>query len=503
MTSRSAFCSLLFCVLFTVSSGCPLGSTDDDDSGDDDDATEPPADLDGDGVPADLDCDDADPNNFPGNTEVCDGADNDCDGVLFSGEVDADGDAYLVCAGDCDDTRATAYPGAIEICNGYDDDCDGVVPAVETDDDGDTFSECANNDCDDTDSTVHPGAQELCNGVDDDCDGVVSAAETTDADGDGFVVCNDCDDADLTPCVAPVVPCTGMFLGVLPIESCAALNWAVNLAFVEDATPLLDELEAEIALLGTGSCPAYSSATTSVSPNPCSHVPPYSQTLETWTGACTDAGIAVSGSLERNDEYEQCDVSSSSIDQITGTGFRVDWTGAGPSPGLDLFALTGVLAEDVGGTIDSTWGWGSDVDLDATVDVGGTFAGASLALAFPEGRTIVEQGRNSADLASGIGDCSDETSVGSMALTATARALTAPWVATGTGNWADNPCGGPNCMIEPLTGSVTVDVYDTAGGPIVRSASIVFDGATSCDGCSEVFDGGVLVGTVCSALWAN
>ncbi|MCB9681087.1 MAG: putative metal-binding motif-containing protein [Alphaproteobacteria bacterium] len=48
-----------------------------DDPNDPDDHT----DADHDGVTANLDCDDGDPDNFPGNTEVCDGGDNDCDGV--------------------------------------------------------------------------------------------------------------------------------------------------------------------------------------------------------------------------------------------------------------------------------------------------------------------------------------------------------------------------------------------------------------------------------------
>jgi len=47
-------------------------------------------------------------------------------------------------------------------------------------------------DCDDADAEVNPGADELCNGVDDDCDGSVDVDAVdarwafTDADGDGF-----------------------------------------------------------------------------------------------------------------------------------------------------------------------------------------------------------------------------------------------------------------------------------------------------------------------------
>ena len=45
------------------------------------------ADGDGDGAPASADCDDADPSIYPGATELCDGADQDCDGVVDNGVI--------------------------------------------------------------------------------------------------------------------------------------------------------------------------------------------------------------------------------------------------------------------------------------------------------------------------------------------------------------------------------------------------------------------------------
>ncbi len=70
----------------------------------------PACDADDDGVTIQAgDCDDTDANNFPGNTEVCDGQDNDCNGspdADADGEVDADSDGSLSCD-DCDDLRPT------------------------------------------------------------------------------------------------------------------------------------------------------------------------------------------------------------------------------------------------------------------------------------------------------------------------------------------------------------------------------------------------------------
>jgi len=153
-------------------------------------------DTDGDGqTPCAGDCDDADPDTYEGAPELCDGIDNDCDGSPDPGETDDDGDGYLACE-ECDDEDDTVHPMAEDICDdGIDSDCAGDLEQTETDNDGDGMSECA-GDCDDTDENTHPHAEELCNqGNDDDCN--PGTDETVDGDNDQFTICDgDCDDTD-------------------------------------------------------------------------------------------------------------------------------------------------------------------------------------------------------------------------------------------------------------------------------------------------------------------
>ncbi len=111
------------------------------------------------------------------------------DEVTFEVCPDADGDGYTPCFDDCDDGDPAVYPGAAELCNGVDDDCDGVIPADELDGDGDGYAPC-DGDCDDGDPSVYPGAPEPCDGVDHDCDGLASY----DSDNDGV-----CDGDDICP----------------------------------------------------------------------------------------------------------------------------------------------------------------------------------------------------------------------------------------------------------------------------------------------------------------
>ena len=148
---------------------------------DDDDPALNEADGDGDGVTScDGDCDDADPANHPGNTEVCDGQDNDCDGLVDGDDgdvvpdvpwyLDADGDGfgdpsqveyacdappgYVADATDCDDGDVDSYPGAPEQWyDGIDQDCAGDGD-YDQDGDGDDAEAYGGTDCDDLDPAV-------------------------------------------------------------------------------------------------------------------------------------------------------------------------------------------------------------------------------------------------------------------------------------------------------------------------------------------------------------
>jgi hypothetical protein len=166
-------------------------------------------------VEAGQDCDDDDAGINPDGEEVCDEADNNCDGTFNEGMnflawIDDDGDGYgdreqpvLACSlgsgvvdddTDCDDMHSDVYPDAPELCDGLDNDCDGATDeetaevVMYEDADGDgygnpgvTTMSCTTvsgyvtvgGDCDDRQASVNPGATEVaCSGLDEDCDGV-------------------------------------------------------------------------------------------------------------------------------------------------------------------------------------------------------------------------------------------------------------------------------------------------------------------------------------------
>ncbi len=92
---------------------------------------------------------------------------------------DVDVDGFSTCDGDCDDDDPFVNPDATEVANGVDDDCNGIVDDLPIDDDGDGYD--ADEDCDDDDPNVNPGEDEICgNNVDDDCDGDVDESDCED-----------------------------------------------------------------------------------------------------------------------------------------------------------------------------------------------------------------------------------------------------------------------------------------------------------------------------------
>jgi hypothetical protein len=138
-------------------------------------------DCDGDGVaPYGGDCNDGASSIAPNLPEVCDSADNDCNGLIDDG-----------------------LQSAPESCNSLDDNCNGLIDEGNPGGGGvcnsgqpglcaagtqycqsGSFTCLANN----------GPAPEQCNMLDDDCDGTVD--ETTDSDGDGVDNCTDnCPDA--------------------------------------------------------------------------------------------------------------------------------------------------------------------------------------------------------------------------------------------------------------------------------------------------------------------
>ena len=137
----------------------------------------PCADVDDDTICASVDCNDLDPNVYPGAPEVCDGQDNNCSGVKDESDLDRDG--WHTCAGapapgDCDDTNPNISPAASEICDGIDNNCNATTDEG-FDQDKDTFATCSVGgipaDCNDKSASVNPNASEVCNNIDDNCNG--------------------------------------------------------------------------------------------------------------------------------------------------------------------------------------------------------------------------------------------------------------------------------------------------------------------------------------------
>jgi|GEM_PF-1918440 len=449
-------------------------------------------DADSDGTPLCDDCDDSDTTSSPAAPELCDGLDNDCDGVVPPTETtDADSDGTPLCD-DCDDEEPTVFPGAPELCDGLDNNCDGTLSSPEqVDGDGDGAGICF--DCDDADQSFNPLGQEWCDGLDHDCDGSPHPGWLVDADGDGAPSCADCDDNDPTSALSPVgAAVTG--------TACEALDWVLDHSLVASFVDLQDSWEAEALTFGDGSCPAMNSSTTTSSvpgPYACQAIltTPWSldETNQSWATGCATAQHALSGAMTRQSDDQYVNVCSQLDDTLA----------------LQEYTATGVAGLQVNASIDR-----SEIEAFTlfpqtihTLSISGTFQrdgpvpASALTDAYPSGVTDASLAVSKSPQAPGWGPL-----VYYVTTNSTAHADTTPWVASGNlsfGFSINVPAAATlftGCAVEP-TGTLSVDLLSAPGGSVLTTVAITFDPATACDGCGEVTQNGVPLGSACSGLW--
>ena len=222
------------------------------------------------------DCNDNDPSINPAMPELCDGIDNNCNGLVDDGALsafyldsDSDGignidNAILACTapsgyvadmstcsiGDCDDTDASLW----RYLTAYlDSDNDGFGS-------GEMIMVCAgvslpsryalnNSDCDDNNTTVHPGAFELCDYIDNNCrDGADENFNVNTSCSVGVGECNStgttaCSEDDLDV-ICSAVP------GEPILEVCDGLDNDCNGVIDNNTTEVLDNFDRPSGNLG-------------------------------------------------------------------------------------------------------------------------------------------------------------------------------------------------------------------------------------------------------------
>lgn len=235
----------------------------------------------------DKDCDDANKSSFPSATELCDGADNDCDGDVDEG---------------CDDDM-----------DGF---CDSDMPFLST-------AKCKEGDCDDAEGNIKPDAADTCDNVDNNCDGKTDQK----SDGNGGMVssCNQCLNVIQVPCgqkytiVWPSAPAASL-IETYQCTAGSALKAKLTAAEVVLAPKPqmgMTKFSLQILTSGTGTVAARLHGSCSANPNSTavSYYDPALAAAGKPTGTCAAIGTAsISGGTIGSDNVVLDAVSTKPVD---------------------------------------------------------------------------------------------------------------------------------------------------------------------------------------------
>ncbi|MEC8024283.1 MAG: putative metal-binding motif-containing protein, partial [Myxococcota bacterium] len=185
---------------------------------------------------ATVDCDPDDSSVHTSAEEICDGKDNDCNGVTDEKFTDTDADGTKDCVDDdidgdgvandmdCAPLDGATYPGATELCDGVDNDCNDATDdspgCVEWENDWDGDGILPGQDCNNYDSKIFPGStyagccipdtslspEAVLLACDFDCDGNPNLCSDDDDDGDGYSNTVDCPGGQQDPTIYPGAP---------------------------------------------------------------------------------------------------------------------------------------------------------------------------------------------------------------------------------------------------------------------------------------------------------
>ena len=210
----------------------------------------------------------------------CDGLIDEGVKSIFYGDSDGDGfgvpeitilacsapEGYADIIGDCYDANPAIYPGNTEICNGFDDNCtgsvdEGLLITFYADNDGDLYGDPAdfellcegiagyvedNTDCNDANNLINPVALEICNGIDDNCDGTIDEG------------------LDVTITISasgPTTICQGNNVTLSATHNGDAVQWKKNGIDIIGATGVT----LLVNVTGTYTCMAYTNCDTTIS----------------------------------------------------------------------------------------------------------------------------------------------------------------------------------------------------------------------------------------------